>query len=354
MKCASYGNELLNESYTRAKGLEQKFKREMETQQQTLNGQVPEEVWTAIQKGFRGVFSTYTDYSNDLSAAIRDAVGREVVGMWRRLGKDVLSGRQTLGRFSAGRALVIRDRGVRLERGEHGLEMVLRLKPGTEPVTRLAIYVPPKDLYVKKTLERLEKEPGRINKGTVVFDRRNARKFSVFLAYEKEVSDVRAEGENAQVYVLSDGTMRVHCAGRTLSLSEYVYRATSMREHIARIHGRLRAHLGKLKQVKDRRRLSRKLSHTISFEVWSEDWLHQLSRRVALFAVNNGAKDITWHIDQGVPELPWHQLQTMTSYKAGEYGITQIRAARAPKKALQKKTGSMRTKLKELLREVGV
>src|SRR3990167_6945846 len=68
-RCAAYGNHQLSASYVKAKG--------------------------------GPVLPTYTDARGDLSAAIRDAVGREGVGIWRRLGKKILRGEQTLARFSA-------------------------------------------------------------------------------------------------------------------------------------------------------------------------------------------------------------------------------------------------------------
>src|SRR5574341_1430015 len=89
-QCAAFGNQMLNESYAKIKG------------------------WPAG--------GTYKDFSATLSAAIRDAVNRECVGIWRRNGKLILRGEQTLARFSANRALVVRDRGIKIERRADGHE----------------------------------------------------------------------------------------------------------------------------------------------------------------------------------------------------------------------------------------
>src|ERR1041385_750075 len=43
-------------------------------------------------KGLKAEWTTYTDYADQLSAAVRDALGRECVGLWRRLGKKILRG----------------------------------------------------------------------------------------------------------------------------------------------------------------------------------------------------------------------------------------------------------------------
>ena len=68
-QCAAFANTLLTESYLKAKNQQLKF-------------------------------TTYTDFAEVLSAGIRDAIERECVGLWRRLGKQILRGEQTLARFS--------------------------------------------------------------------------------------------------------------------------------------------------------------------------------------------------------------------------------------------------------------
>lgn len=320
LKCAAYGNALLSESYAKAKGL---------TAQ-----------WAA-----------YTDWNQELSSAIRDAVGREVVGMWRRLGRDILSGRQTLGRFSAGRALCIRDRGVSLSKNGQGLEVHLRLFPSPAPQTVLLVYLPPKDVYLKKTLAMLEQEPERLTKATVVFDRRNARKIFVFLSYQKDIVELRSGGETATVVVLSDGTMRAHCAGRALTLTGWVYQAVSMKENVARIHARLRSHLGRTQTKSARKALRKKLAHTQSFEMWCQNAVHQVSRQITNFAIDNGAASVTWQIDQGAPDLPWFDLKEKTKYKLRELGISQTKPIPKQKKSLRKKQAEQSEKTSEIASE---
>jgi hypothetical protein len=80
-QCAQYGNWSLSASYARAKGV------------------------VSIEN--------YKESSDTLSAAIRDAVGRECVGIWRRLGKKILRGETTCARFSVGRGDVTNQPAVK-------------------------------------------------------------------------------------------------------------------------------------------------------------------------------------------------------------------------------------------------
>jgi hypothetical protein len=256
---------------------------------------------------------------------VRDAINRETMGYWRRNGKKVLRGEETLGRFSANRSLVVRDRGVKLERREVTQEgktfqkffLSLRLEPVPAETTEVAVFMPAKDKFKRDLLDALAADPDRIRKATICF-KRPGRKVYLLLTYAKPLVQIEREGPTMLVSVLSDGSCWLRCEGRSLSLANRIYRLIHMKEHFARIHARLRAHLGKRGS---RYRAKMALLKAGNFTTWALIPLHQLSREILAYAEQQQAKEIHWQIDAGAPDLPWYQLQSMVQYKAQEVGI---------------------------------
>lgn len=307
-KTAQFGNVLLSEQYTKA-------------------------------KGFDGKFRTYTDFNTELSSAVRDAVGREVIGIWRREGRKVLRGEQTLGRFGANRALVVRDVGVKLVQwGGGNLAIHLRLEPKpAEPFTfALDMHAIRhwKHKYLSQSLERLVNKEQRITKASVVFEKLT-KKIALFLTYDKVLAPATASHTRTATFsVLGDGTCKLQSQGNVLTLSDRIYRLMFMKEHFGKIHERIRASLGKVGRWRDNRKALLKAG---SFEVWAQGPVHQLSRQIVNWCQANNVGTLTWQIEDNAPSLPWHELQKQVEYKASEIGIvSQIPSVTPQKKSLRK------------------
>src|SRR5690606_22996630 len=116
----------------------------------------------------------YKDWNKELGSYTRDAVSREVQGMWKRNGKNILRGDQTLGRFTADRCLCCRERGVKLTRGKDGaFSIKLAFEPkktGQEFVFNVYMPAVQRDDYLKKLIDKLASEVYPITKATVVFE----------------------------------------------------------------------------------------------------------------------------------------------------------------------------------------
>lgn len=298
-RCAQYANHLLSESYVTAKG----------------GPKLP----------------TYTDAKGDLSAAIRDAVGREVVGIWRRLGRMILRGEQTLARFSANRALVVRDRGVRLARHADAYTIVLRLHPGATEETRteLKVWMPAlrRDPWLADRLARLAAGTDPITKATVVFERPGRAVF-VLLSYARDDSHISSGGDHATLGPLTDdGQLWVRsAAGRARSFTDQVYRLRAMKTHYAGVHDRLRMSLGKTRRYHDLRRSLRRAG---SYETWAQGPLHELSHHVVAWCQREGVGSLEWGVAED-GSLPWDRLAGMLKYKCVDAGIAFSQLAPPP------------------------
>ncbi len=289
---AVYGNALLSEQYAAAKGLQAEWK-------------------------------TYTDHNQILSAAVRDAIGREVIGIWRREGRKVLRGEQTLGRFSADRALVVRDRGVRLVSwGGGNLAFHLRVAPKPAPLLTLPVEMRAvrgwKGTFLNLLLQKLLAGQYPLTKASVVFER-PGRKVSLFVAYAKLLNpNAPPQAREAEVVVLSDCTTRLQAQGQVLTLTDRIYRLIHMKQHFERIHARLRASLGKAGRRRDLRRSLRRAGN---FETWAQGPLHVLSAQIVAWCQSHSVTILRWHLDPGAPSLPWAKLQEFVKYKGEEIGL---------------------------------
>jgi hypothetical protein len=327
-QCAAFGNALLSEQYIAAK-----------------------------QKGVK--FSTYTDFSDKLSAAIRDAVGREVQGIWRRLGKVILRGEQTLARFTADRAVVIRDRGVRLERRPSGskaesVEIIarLRLHPQDEgEATELPLWMGAmRDAWYKSLIDRLTDGELRIAKGTLVFER-PGHKIFLLIAYEQQGSKT----ERTEVWSAVLGRARIGIddeqmwlrdeAGHRKSLTDYLHRLISHKTDFADLHRRLRMGLGRRRHSRNtghlgpshRAELRQALVKAGSYETWARGVLHEMSHEIVEWCVAQDVSALDWELPtDGM--LPWAGLREMAAYKAREHGIevAQMRPGVVAKDPLRK------------------
>lgn len=341
---AAFGNRLLSEQYALVKGTRGFVTQNGDgafvlAQEQTIRA-VVERIWkqvtkkegkefeAALEKALEktlskvGSYTTYTD-EQALSALVRDAVCREVSAVWVRNGRKILRGEQTLGRFSAHRALVVRDRGIRLV-GWGGGNLVVHLRCEPKPAEFVTLRLDMHGLrhwkkqYQMALVHKLWSGEYHVTKAAVLFER-PGRKIALQLSYDKPVEAATADHtKQAVIIVLSDGTCRVQSNGQVLTLTDRIYRMVSMKEYYARIHARLRASLGKAGRRQENRRA---LLKSGSFEGWCKVPLHQFSHAVVDWCQARGVGFIAWQIDEGAPELPWFQLHKQVEYKAGEVGI---------------------------------
>jgi hypothetical protein len=287
--CATFGNTLLSESYTKAKGL-------------------------------KAEFNTYTDFNEMLSAGIRDAVSRECVGLWRRLGRVILRGEQTLARFSADRALVVRGRGVRLERNGDGIVAQLRLHPRSQAeVTELKVWphALKRDRYLRTLLDNLAAGEWKIAKGTILF-RRPGRKIFLLLSYNKPLEELVAGSETATCEITADALVVRATTGHRLALGDRMHRLSAMKEHYAGIRRRLHHDLNKRGSRYKHRQALLKAG---SFEKWAQGPLHELSRHIIDWCRAENCGELRWIVAHDAPELSWDKLERLCGYKAGEAGI---------------------------------
>lgn len=283
-ECSRYGNHLLTEQYAKAKGLE---------------GLTP-----------------YTDYRDKLSSRIRDAVGRECVGIWRRLGKKILRGEQTLARFSADRALVVRDRGISIQRQGDQITIALSLEPNRAPATLFPVYMSAlkRDKYLRDLLDKLTAGEHRLSKAAIQFERPGMKVF-IRLSYEKEIQlDERGKREallEANVY----GQLWLRSEGQRRSLTHHVETLKKKRLEFGKITRRIGRHL------KGRTRRQALLRRT-DFATWSVGKVHNLTAEIVkqCAAWNCGKLLATLPVPENT-EIAWHEIISQLKYKCEERAI---------------------------------
>lgn len=292
MNSASFANEMLNEKYAQAKGL-------------------------SYEK------TAYKDWNEELGSYTRDAVSREVQGMWKRNGKNILRGDQTLGRFTADRCLCCRERGVKLTRGKDGafsIKLVFEpKKTGQEFVFNVYMPAVQRDDYLKKLIDKLASEVYPITKATVVFER-PGRKVFLMISYSKSIvcREGIQEGRIATVQLDCDGLIYVSSEGQVLTLGNETHQIRSKKEHFEGIQRRLKACLG---QRGSYDRMRQVMKNTQSFSDWAQGPIHNMSRRIVNWCSSRGVSLIVWNIPDE-SGLPSHQIYTQCQYKCEEAGIS--------------------------------
>ena len=288
--CAMFGNHLLTESYAKAQG---------------VSGLHP-----------------YTDYNGLLSSAVRDAVNGDCVGIWRRTGKRILKGEQTLARFSADRALVVRGNGVILQRNDGGaLEIKVRLHPkDIAPATLLPVWMPAlaRDRWLADIVDRLESSAYPLTKLTLSFER-PGRKVIALVSYRKPISRCDP-AQNEATLECSCEECRLRCGNYALSLNDAIHRLSAMKQHFGGIHSRLRRHLGRSGR---RRTLRLALLKEGTFENWAQGPLHQLSREIVEWCQEHEVGLLRVKI-ASAGNLPWARPLGLIQYKADEAGVRML------------------------------
>ncbi len=308
---ATYGNQRLSEYYANARAASRK---------------VPLPEWGTV----------YTDYADTLSAVVRDAIDREVQGIWQRIGKDVFRGAQTLARFQAGRSLVFRERGVKLmqtpptkaSKGRPGYSIVLRVLPRkVNPVPyEFEVFGPAlaKDPYLARLLEKLWKgaDGHSITKATLVFER-PGRKLFLLLSYSKPIVQVDPAKVICSIEWNEERGLFLRCEGREISLNDHIHRLVTMKRNFESIHKRLKHDLAKARRFHPYRRA---LVKSGTFTNWARGPLHELSKKVVDWALMQKAGNIEWHVPpmkdaQRENQAPWQRLAQLIEYKARDAGI---------------------------------
>lgn len=291
MHSASFANEMLNERYAQAKGLEYKKQ-------------------------------AYKDWSEELGSYTRDAVSREVQGMWARNGKSILRGDQTLGRFTADRCLCCRERGVKLRRtNNEGFSISLTFEPTKiGQCFEFDVYhgALKKDHYLASTLDKLAAGVNPITKASVVFER-PGRKVFVVLSYSKDIAVAEpSEGRIAKVLLDEHQSIYVSSEGQELTFGYETHHLRNMKENFAQIHARIRNGLGRRRRYD---RMRQVLKNHGNFESWSEGPVHQLTAKIVEWCSRRNVSQIVWAIpdDSG---LPSHKLMAQVTYKGQEAGIS--------------------------------
>lgn len=329
-ECAAFGNLLLSEHYAQRRGLK--------------------------------VDGTYTDCNDRISSLVRDAVSNEAKGIWKRIGGKIMSGQQTLARFSAGRALTLRARGVQLQRDgddwalrlsliPDGMKAVLDVKkytakdkdgkevekeskklklcklkkkePRSKPVS-IAIdhRQARRDWYLRQTLERIDSEMYKLT-GVKVQIQGQGKKTKAFvhLGFSKPLTPARTGKVATLEYHDTDGLL-VSCEGQRIYFNDRCHYIANMKEHFAGIVYRHARSLGKAHRWHTRRRAM--IKHK-SFEEWAEGPLHQLSAAIVQWCVDRNVGELRW-IASVKGGFPWAKLKGYVTYKCGENGITLMAA----------------------------
>lgn len=313
MFSATFANEMLNERYAHAKGV--KYEK-----------------------------TAYKDWNVELGSYTRDAVTREVQGMWQRNGKAILRGDQTLGRFTADRCLCCRERGVHLQPMEDTFQIRLTFEPSkTSEAFRFDVYraALAKDHYLRGTLDKLAAGVHPITKASVLFER-PGRKIFIVLAFSKEIDPNANEGRSAKVLLDEEGGIYVHSEGQVLTLGDRTHRLREMKERFESIHSRIRHDLGRRGRYD---RMRQVFAKTESFEEWSHGPLHQMSHEIVEWCRHRGVSQVIWAIpdESGLPST---RLMGLCEYKAAEMGMSvfsQTKAEKAQKAELRKQAAIERS-----------
>lgn len=262
-------------------------------------------------------FDIYKKYNKALSHTIRDAITRECVGIWRRNGRKIVTGRARLAVFTADRALVVRDKGIRVRRGGPlSFSIDLKLWPRPTPDFRLDVFA----LAVKKRhdlrelLDRFAAGETKVSKATIRFDR-PGRKITLLLSYAVQPAEIEPGSRIAELVPLEDPF--VACEGRRLSIAAEIYRLRLMRDHFAAIQSRIRRALGRRGSWHRMRQI---LAAHGNYSQWAEGPLHQLSRKIVNWCLEQEAGVLNWRL-AGDGTWPADRLASAVAYKCRDAGI---------------------------------
>jgi len=285
----------------------------------------------------------YRDYSNSLSAYVRDAITSEVKSVWDRFAKQVLSGHRSLPIFNSGRALCVRDRGVEVSRTDDDWFTVsVQLLPKGHDWFTFQIYkfTEKKKLYVTELLSGMADGNTKVAKATIVLDRRR-KCVLIRLAYNKHIAEAQENdanphcakigpvGESGELYLRVDGPAYSFEERRRLaSMTALVQMMAGKKVNIAGIWQRVR--------LSKKRKAMAKLAR---FEDWALGPCHQLTSAIVKFCATREVKILEWWITEndsvktngpdGMVQqvtLPWSRIKGQLKYKGREVGIELVEA----------------------------
>jgi hypothetical protein len=289
--CTHFGNHLLTNRYAYARGLRYPPPAEGEKKK-----------------------SPYRDYGSLLSAPVRDSINIECDAVWTNLGTEILRGAQTLARFSVGRALTIRDRGITV--GD--TEIILKLHPGRNEGTILPIYMKgvAKDWFLSDLLNKFRSQQYKVVKGTLCF-KRPGRDIELLLTYQKPVMTLAHGNRRAFLRVNQYDELWLDCEGRHLSLTHWIAKLRHMKKHFANIHARLRRSL-------KRHARHQALTKCGGYEDWAHGVIHQLTAEIIGWCQKQGCRDIYVAFPkkrQDEEDIAWAGIAEMLKYKCEDNGM---------------------------------
>jgi len=302
---ARFGNQLLTSQYAQ-------FTARQQIAALAEQHQVPE-------KELLKAWTVYRDFADELSGYVRDAVQREVQGIWKRLFKDIMAGRQTLACFRMHRALSIRGRGVTLFKDQDSAyHFTFRFGPRSGAPTQLSVYMDTlcRNPFLEALLDKLiDGTTYEITHATIRIPR-TGNKLKVLLGYRKPAV-AQLVHETRALVALEAGVLVVRCGSTMMTLGDRVYRLREMKLHLDGIQRRLRATLNRRSRRGEYRR---QLAHAQSFEEWARTPLHQLSSEIVTWAQRAGAGQLVYMMPS-TADLPWATLHQQLEYKSAEHGM---------------------------------
>ena len=263
--------------------------------------------------------TVYADAVPELAAVVRAQVAREAWHLWRRVRREVLAGRQSLASYRADRALHIRHDGVLL-RESPGKGVMVRLRILTPPAPFHELHVWPaalaKDHYLSATLAKLASGEYKLGYAGLRWDRHH--RLTLRLSYRKEAPPAEQRAGECRAELVCAAETWLRCAGRALSLGDYVHRLVTVKASFGAIQRRIRIDLGRARR---RNKMRRVMAAAPDFTTWSRGPLHELSRGIIEWSVARGAAGLTMSVTDLAPDLPWSRLAELLAYKCVERGL---------------------------------
>lgn len=287
--------------------------------------------WTSVEGDLRG---EYKDDNDKLGGEVRKAIQNETLWIWTRSGRNILAGRDRLARFSADRALRLpadpNNRGaIFLRTGDdYVIACAIEPKKVAERI-RLRVWLQStriqKDSYIREAIERIWQGVWRPRTVALVFDQRK-HSIDALISCLMPLHVAPTGERSATIGPILDGRLWLRFEhGPSVELTDCVREAEDKKQHFSGIQQRLRRRAGR--HAGWRQGYRKKLRELGSFEDWSRNWMHQLSRRIVAACRTHGASSLSFIDLQG--DLPWFRVREQCSYKGQEFGLV-VSKAEAP------------------------
>jgi hypothetical protein len=276
--------------------------------------------------GYHHDVPAYKRLKRTLSSAVRDAVNREALAIWRKHGRAITGGSQRLAMFSAEKALVARGKLARVLFDGHSYTLSIRLvgeDKGPAHVMPLW-WKPQNETYITPALQQISSQSNCLKKVTFLFERRTRKMFALLCYMRTLTVPEPGQREAALGPLEQDGAlwMRMTRAdGRpiTVNYTNRVERLIHMKLHFAGLIKRLR-HRTRRTGRGHKQAYRRALVRAGSFSRWADDMLHQWSKEIIDHCVQNGVGCLRIGPIEH-QDLPMARFKLMIEYKAVQKGI---------------------------------